>query len=101
MSGTGPTGIDVPSGNPPKLSVPSAENVPPPGAGSPMAATFVTTPLSHMNRLLLTVSPTCDARNTTFPLLLREPGPTAPNVAPIGEGSPTAATSTISPEAPR
>src|SRR6266480_1752624 len=98
MSGTGPVGIEVPSWKP-KLSVPRPENVPPPGAGSPRAATFVTTPLSHINRLLLTVSPTCDARNTTFPLLLIEPGPIAPNVSPIGDGSPTAATLTICPDA--
>src|SRR5205814_4613276 len=100
ISGTGPVGMKVPSWKP-KLSVPRPEYVPPPGAGSPRAATFVTTPLSHMNRLLLIVSPSGDARNTTFPFVLMEPGPTAPNVPPIGEGSPTAATLTISPEAPR
>src|SRR5436309_14200143 len=98
MSGTGPVGIEVPSWKP-KLSVPRPENVPPPGAGSPRAAIFVTTPLSHMNRLLLIVSPSGDARNTTLPLLLMEPGPTAPNVPPIGEGSPHAATATICPQA--
>src|SRR4051812_44068894 len=99
ISGTGPTGIFVPSWNP-ALSVPRKEYVPPPGAGSPTAATFVTTPLSHTNMSLLIVS-TAEAKKTTWPLLLSEPGPTAPNVPPIGEGSPIAATFTISPVAPR
>src|ERR1700757_5281997 len=99
MSGIGPTGILVPSWKP-ALSVQRNEYVPPPGAGSPTAATFVTTPLSHMNKSLLMV-PTAEARKTTCPLLLSEPGPTAPNVPPFGEGSPTAATLTIPPETPR
>ena len=41
---------------------PRPENVPPSGAGSPRAATFVTTPLSHMKMPVLIPVPTVVAR---------------------------------------
>jgi hypothetical protein len=80
----------------PKLSVPSIAMVPPPGAGSPTAAKRLTMPACQVKTsarywLLFVLR----ARNTTSRSWFSEPGPSAVNTPPSGDGSPTPATLTI------